>query len=476
MTSATITTLDGRATELRAIVEAAYDRRGELIDTAATEKRALTEAEQVTYDTLGTTREAAEAELAPIEERLTSLREAEHRESLAAAARAQSGEGQGVQRSSTIVTDPLIYPRGLVERSYFRDLFEARMEGNAEAAERLRRNDRQVLSMRQERAAKESRALSTTAGGVGEFAPPLWLVDEFVRLARAGRKFADSIGPAPLPKGVSSVNLPKVVTGATTAIQNPQNTALSQTDMTSSSVSSGISTIGGKQVVSLQLLNQSGIPFDEVILTDLAQDYARSFDIQTISGSGVSGQLLGVYTYFAASGTVNVTWTQASPAVGGAGGFYSKLFNAASNIESARFLAPDTVWMHPRRWNWILSSSDTANRPLITPVGVSSFNAMGESPTPVAQGPAGMIGGLEVITDANLPTNLGAGTQDPILVGVRSDLRLWESEMDVQTFTAPYADSAGVLFRVLAFSAAIPSRYTTSVSVIVGTGSIAPTF
>jgi len=94
-----------------------------------------------------------------------------------------------------------------------------------------------------------------------------------------------------------------------------------------------------------------------------------------------------------------------------------------------------------------------------------------------AQGAVGKIGGLDVVTDAAIPTNTGAGTnQDPVYVGIRGDLRLWESPLQAQTFEQPYADSAGVLFRVLAYAASIPSRYTTSLSVVNGTGLITPVF
>jgi len=106
--------------------------------------------------------------------------------------------------------------------------------------------------------------------------------------------FANLVNHQELPSGVSSVNIPKISGGTTVAIQTTQNTALSQTDLTTTSVSSGISTIGGKQVVAQQLLDQSGIPFDRIILQDLAADYARQLDTQFIAGSGAAGQLRGV--------------------------------------------------------------------------------------------------------------------------------------------------------------------------------------
>jgi len=430
----------------------------ELLAGPTSEKRDLNSDESEKFDSLV-------EEIRKCDERIGELEEQEKREAAAAAARVETGH-TGEQRSAAQVTDPVMYQRGDASKSFFRDLYLSR-KGDRDAHERLTRHQAQVV---------EKRALSTTAGAGGEFAPPLWLIDEYVKFARAGRKFADSLDPMPLPSGVSSVNIPKVTGGTSTAVQASQNTSVSDTDLTTGSVSSGIATVAGKQVVALQLIEQSGIPFDQVVAGDLAADHARSVDTQALLGSGSSGQLEGVYTYFAASGTVNVTYTQATPAVGGAGGFYAKLFAAASAIEGARFLPPDTVWMHPRRWNWILSSSDSQNRPLVTPNG-TPVNVVGEKTGNSAEGVVGQIGGLQVITDANMKTNTGAGTnQDPVMVGVRSDLKFWESPIHADTFDAPYADSMGILFRIYSYTALIPSRYTTSVSVIDGTGLIAPTF
>jgi hypothetical protein len=85
--------------------------------------------------------------------------------------------------------------------------------------------------------------------------------------------------------------------------------------------------------------------------------------------------------------------------------------------------------------------------------------------------------GLPVYTDPNIPTNTGAGTnQDPVFVLRREDVYLYESALRMQSFDATYADSAGVLFRAFAYSAAIPDRYGPSVNVVNGTGLVTPTF
>ena len=190
-------------------------------------------------------------------------------------------------------------PRGLLRPahqnpespSYFRDLFNAQ-RGNADAADRLRTNNQHVGS--------ESRALgSNVTGAASEFAPPLWLTQEFVKMARPGRVTADRFHHQALPNDVSSVNIPKIATGTSAAVQTTQNSALSQTDLTSAALSSGIVTIGGSQVVAQQLLDQAQ-GFDQVVLQDLAADWAKQVGTQAISGTGLSGQLRG---YLAPSST-----------------------------------------------------------------------------------------------------------------------------------------------------------------------------
>lgn len=92
----------------------------------------------------------------------------------------------------------------------------------------------------------------------------------------------------------------------------------------------------------------------------------------------------------------------------------------------------------------------------------------------VAEGPAGTILNLPVYLDPNLPTNLGAGTnQDPVLVVRRSDLMLWEGRLKAESFQQTYASNLSVLLRVYNYVAAV-SRYPSSVAVINGTGSKTP--
>lgn len=396
-----------------------------------------------------------------IDERIDELEATQTRSNFAAETTRMSGMS-GLQ--SGYVTDPAVYRRdNPAGPSFFRDLASARLQGDPDAGERLVRNNREV------------RALGNTgaAGGSGgEFAPPAWFLEQFVKLARPGRVVADRATKMPLPSGVSSVNIPRVATGTTTAVQTTQNTAVSQTDLTTTALTSGIVTIAGKQVVSRQLLDQSGLDLDMVILGDLAADAAKQVDLQVISGSGVS-QVTGILNV---AGITQVAYTQATPAVAGTGGFYATLNKAISAIATARFAPPDCILMHPRRWSWVAAAFDGQNRPLVSPSG-NAFNQVAEAGNVDAQGPVGQMAGLPVYLDANIPTNLGAGTnQDPVIVARMSDLFLWESPVNMQVFEQPYADSMGVLYRAHEYLSFQGGRYPASIAIVNGTGTVLPVY
>lgn len=350
-----------------------------------------------------------------------------------------------------------VYRKGDPSASYFADLVSAPTDASA--------RDRLVRS-------QETRSLTTVAGAGGEMAPPLWLVEDFVKLARAGRVTADLMNKQALPAGVSSVNVPAISGGTSVGVTQTQNTAVSNTDITTTSLSSDITTISGQQVVSIQLLRQSGIPLDSIILGDLALAYATQLDLQVVSGSGANGQLKGLTT----AGTT-VTFTTTTPAVvssTAAASFYNKIISAKAAVQTGRFLPADAIIMTPTRWGWIQEALDTTNRPVLNTNG-ASFNSLATYDGEVAEGYAGMLAGLPVYLDPSIPANLGVATnQDSVFVLRRGDNVLWETPVESATFEATYAQNNSVLFRVLGFSAFI-ARYAKSVQVIGGTGLVVPT-
>jgi hypothetical protein len=88
--------------------------------------------------------------------------------------------------------------------------------------------DHEVRSGRIGRAARETMFEkrvnpNRTDGQGGFFVPPLWLIEEYAGLARAGRPFANRVRSMPLPVGTDSINVPKITTGTLTGVQTADN-------------------------------------------------------------------------------------------------------------------------------------------------------------------------------------------------------------------------------------------------------------
>jgi hypothetical protein len=83
-------------------------------------------------------------------------------------------------------------------------------------------------------------------------------------------------------------------------------------------------------------------------------------------------------------------------------GVYSAIANAVQTIHTTRFLPPDVIVMHPRRWGWFLSLLDQQQRPLFLPVDNAPMNTAGILTDVDSQQVVGRMHGLPIVTDPNL--------------------------------------------------------------------------
>lgn len=434
--------------EKRAAVQAEIDA---IVGKAEAEARDFTETESTEFD-------SKVAEARALDDRITSLEKAEESRKAADAVSAKYGT------SSTSVKDPEVYRAG-GENSYFRDLALATVRSDRDAIDRLSRNDKAVKEFR------ASNGINTTDGTGGDFVPPIYLTDQWIRFARAGRVTADQVTKQGLPAGTDSINLPKVATGSETAVQATQGSAINISDIATGTVTAPVVTIAGGQIVSLQLLEQSPVNMDQVILQDLAADYAKRLDLQVLAGTGSNGQMKGLLTI---TNTNSVTYTSTAPT---AALLYSKVADAVQQVHTGRFLPATHIFMHPRRWAALLAASDTAGRPLVVPVAGGPFNAMAGGVEVAAEGMVGTLQGIPVYLDANIPTNLGTGTnEDRIIVARASDSYLWEGTPRAEALPQTYGANLNVLVRFYNYAAFTGERYAKAVSVIGGSGLATPSF
>ena len=349
------------------------------------------------------------------------------------------------------------------EVSFVKDAFNAQFNNDYAARERLARHSKEE--------AIERRAVDTS--NFAGLVVPQYLVDLAAPYARAGRPTADfATSKRTLPAAGMTLNISRMTTGTSTAVQETQNTAVSNTDSDDTLLTIPVRTIAGQQDLSRQAIER-GTGIDTFVLADLIRSWHTTVDYQVLNGTGSNGQFKGIR----ASGGNAVTYTATTPTTAL---LYSKLADAYQQVESNVFIAPTHWIMHPRRLAAILASSDTTGRPLAVPTANGPMNATAAGAGLPGYGNSGYtILGLPVVTDANVLTNLGAATnQDEIYCVAAPEMHLWEQAGSpfALSFDQTTAGSLTIKSVVYGFGAFSAERYPLAASIISGTGLVAPTF
>jgi hypothetical protein len=269
-----------------------------------------------------------------------------------------------------------------------------------------------------------------------------------------------------------TLNISRMTTGTTTAVQATENSAVSNTDSDDTLLTINVRTIAGQQDLSRQAIER-GTGIDTFILQDLIRSWHTTLDNQCLNGAGTSGTILGL----ASSGGNAVTYTATSPTVAL---LYPKLADAIQQVQTNTFQQPTHWIMHPRRLAYLMAAVDSQSRPLVVPNANGPMNAISAGAGAVAYGNSGYsLMGLPIVTDANVVTNLGAATnQDQIYCVAAPEMHLWEQPgapfaLNFDQTTAGSLTIKAVVYGYAAFSA---GRYPLAASIISGTGLVAPTF
>ncbi|WP_457071969.1 phage major capsid protein [Mycobacteroides abscessus] len=447
-----------RLMELRAKAEAELEtllaKRTAITDIVKEEARQdLTPEEDVEFRAKSAEIKAKQGEIAGYNERIQELSDEIERSGKLSDEAAKVRRAQARVES---VKEAAAYAKGN-GRSYLQDLMRVQrnMDDNGKSLERLQRHAQDVAND------SEYRDLDRTDGNGGYFVPPAWLVNQYVPLARAGRAYANLVTAQPLPSGTDSINIPKVTAGTATAVQTADNAAVTEQDLDDNFIEAKVRTVAGQQDVAIQLLDQSPVNFDEVVFQDLIADFGTKLDLQVLGGSGSSGQVLGVHGT-PGIGTIAITaLTVAS--------FYAAIADAIQRVHTSRFLPPTHIVMHPRRWGWLTASLDGDQRPLVLPAANAPQNALATLDAVASQQVVGQLQGLPVVTDPNIGTAYGTGTNEDVVYVQRSaDLLLFESGIRTRTLPEPGAKNLTVCLQVYGYLAFTAGRYPQSVVEIGG--------
>lgn len=426
--------------------EGAQDRLTALLDSVETEGRSdLTPEEVADFD-------AARNELREIDERLTELRAQEADMSEQDAIQSEAAETRAEIKHAADIrvgAEAKTY-RSDAEFDFFADAINSKHD--RAAAERIERNRIEM--------AHEYRA-NGTSGDFGGLVVPQYLVDQFAPVLVSGRPFLSAVTQVPLPDSGMNLTIPRGSTGTSVAAQTTENTSVSNTSYVESDLVVPVRTFAGQQVVSRQSIER-GTGIAQILLADLFQQYATKVNVSAISGDGTAGSHYGILN---TTSVATVAWTGTTGA-----SFVTSLHKAIGTIAGARYAAPDLIVMHPRRWAWLCAQSDTSNRPLVQIDG-PGFNAVGNG-VAAGYGGVGSIAGIKVVTDAGVPTNLGGGTEDRVIVTRSADILFMEAAGAPVGLTLEevLADQLSVRMVTYSFSAFTAARYTSASAVMVGTG------
>jgi HK97 family phage major capsid protein len=413
-----------------------------IVDAAEAEARDLTTEEN---DTIGVALRSA----SELDAQIAQHKELEARNASATEMRSQAG----LISSAVVKSEPRTYSRENRNTSFLADAFAAQFNGDYVAKERLERH------MNEERVERRDVTSANFAGLV----VPQFLTELAAPLARAGRPVADIARKHQLPNAGLTLSISRVTTGSSTAVQS-EGSAVSETNMDDTKLDITVQTIAGQQTVSRQALER-GTGVDALVMNDLIFSYHTSLDASVV-------------TSLTNAVTQVITFTDASPTVAE---LYPKLLDGVQRIQTNFFAGPNVIIMHPRRLAFILAALDNSNRPLAVPSMNGAMNAISVGDGSVVYGNSGYsIAGLPVVTDANVTTTNGAGSnEDVIIIANTQELHLWEEGNGAPMylrFDQPKAAELDVLAVVYGYSAFTAARYPNAASLIGGTGLVTPTF
>ena len=430
-----------------------------LVTRAADEERDLTETEDTNLKELATRAEELDTRIAEL--RAVQVANLEAAKLRAEVSNTDDTEVRAV--GNVVVTnEPLTYAEENRSVSFFQDLYNMQYNNDIEASDRIRRHRQEMdVELRD----------GTTANYAG-LVVPQYLTQLAAELSRAGRPFADQCTSLPLPDAGMTINISRVTTGSSAAMQASENAAVSETDIDDTLLTADVRTIAAGQQVSRQAVER-GTGIDALIAADMMGAVATVLEDQVLNGSGSSGNMLGLSNI---SGINSVTYTDGSPT---AAECYSKVVDGIQQINSNRFAGADLIVMHPRRLAWLQAETDSSGRPLVVPTQNVPQNALGTGPVAGYGVTGASIAGLPVVTSGKISTAAGSGgNEDVIFIVRRGDMLLFEDAGQPAMVRMDQTSGLNLTITLIAYQYAcfIGGRYPASVSMISGTGLVAPSF
>ena len=237
-------------------------------------------------------------------------------------------------------------------------------------------------------------------------------------------------------------------------------TKIQAANQTFASVTASIFTVAAYALSSNQLLEDSSV--DVIIRDQLERGVRKVVETAILNGTG-TGQPLGI---LGTSGVNSRPYTDASPTVGE---LLPVIATAITDVMDNHLSSPTHIVMRPQTWTKIITDASAT--------GTFTFGAGVADPgarTASDPFPNRSLFGLPVILTAQMPSNLGAGTNETriIVMDANEQLFLNRSDMEVALSEHVFFLANQTVFRGERRVGFTAGRYPQSITVISGTGLI----
>lgn len=446
-----------------------------ILATAQQEMRAdLSKDEDKRFDALSENVQNARVDQSSIQRKLAKARQVQADEARADEDLAHATVPAGLPQRDARATRTASVSVGREERTYHQgndptgktflnDIVRQFTSNDARAAGRLQQH------MREEAVERANAGMELRAAGDGvttNFAGltvPQYLIDMVAPHVANLRPFADICNKHALPSSGMSLNISRITTSASAALQAAELDAASATSLDDTLLTINVQTAAGQQTLSRQAIER-GTGVEDVVMQDLFRQYATNLDSTLLNQS--------------TTGLTNVAHGNASATTDTLAVLYPAILGAASQSETATLgmAHPDYVVMHPRRWFW-LQSLLTSSWPAFTQPGTDPRAVGDNRAVPYNGGVHGVMpNGMSVVTDANVTTTSGTDDEDEVYVIPSVECHLWEDQGNPVFIRAeqPKAANLGVLLVVYGYFAYTFQRYTNATQKLTGAGLAAP--
>jgi len=266
--------------------------------------------------------------------------------------------------------------------SLVRDAWHARVEGNADARERLAKFGRQQTDMvrlveRNPHIAAQFATVST--GTAAAVIPPGYRPDLYVTQLLQGRPFVDSFSRGALTDATPFV-IPKFVSAVGGAADHVQGTNPTDGTLTVNTVTVTPSGVSGKFVLTREIIDSANPAIDQIAFTAMREAYSQNTEAKAYAElNGANGQGGVITAGFVPSGAQVAVTTGGSIAGGTFGGaeLLAGVRGAMALYPFRRFGAPNRMHLSQESTSAFASATGTDGRPLLPRLGPT--NTVGTS-------------------------------------------------------------------------------------------------